>query len=331
MKTQITKYIIAGLVVIFGAASWFYVDEAINVPASSTWLIPAIWFSLFFIAIALGAILIKQKYLIFSALAIGLFSSLIFTFSFWHILALAFSFLLIFLGAERIAKDLKLNIKFDIAKSVRTGKTMLILALSIAITSQYYSEIKNNNNINIIPKFETGDAVSKILPMIYPDMKDNQKTELTVDEFISEISKQNAEGFLGNILESQGLNEKNTGVSKEQMKKMLEADQGKIIEQERESLSQITGMKLTGQEKISDVFSEMINGKINEFFSTSFKADNLPFLPFIASFILFLTVASLGSFLGSIVGYFVAFIFWILRKAELVKVSKVMTEVEVVE
>ena len=331
MKTKITKYIIVGLGVVFGVASWLSVERAINVENSSTWLVPAIWFSLFYIVLALGAIVVKDKVILIPFLAVGFFSSLIFTFSFWHIALLVFSFLFVFLAVERIAKDTKLNIKLDITKSVHTGKTMLILALSIAITSQYYFELKNTNKINIIPKFETSDAVSQILPMMYPDLKEDEKSDLTVDEFILEMSKKGADGMLGNILESQGLNEKNIGVSEDQMKKIIESDQDMILTEGRENFSQIAGIHLTGQEKIADVFSQMINNKINEFFSRNFKEDNLPFLPFIASVILFLTVASIGSFLGSIAGYLTAFIFWLLRKIKLIQISKVMVEVEIVE
>jgi len=331
MKTKIIKYIVAGLIVVFGVASWLSVERAINVPESSTWLVPSILFSLFYIALSLGAILIKNKTFLISILVASFFSNLIFTFSFWHALILFFSFFLALAGLERISNDIKSNIKFDITKSVRTGKTMLILALSIIITSQYYFEIKDTGKINIIPKFEAGDAVNQILPRIYPELKDSEKSDLTVDEFILKMSKENSDSFLGNILESQGLDEKQIGVSKSQIEKIIATDQGKILAEQRKSFSEIAGVPLTGQEKISDVFSEMINNKINEFFSTSLERDSMPFLPFITSFILFLTVASLGSFLGSICGYLSALVFWILRKINLVQVSKVMVEMEIVE
>ncbi|HAT74198.1 MAG: hypothetical protein US30_C0019G0024 [Candidatus Moranbacteria bacterium GW2011_GWF2_36_839] len=331
MKTRITKYVIAGLMVVFGALAWFSVERAINVPSSSTWLVPSIWFILFYIAIASGAILIKDKIVLISALVFSFLANFIFSFSFWHIVILFFSFFLALAGLERISRDIKSNIKFDIAKSVRTGKIMLILALSIIITSQYYVEVKDTGKINIIPKFEAGDAVNQILPRIYPELKDSEKSDLTVDEFILKMSKENSDSFLGNILESQGLDEKQIGVSKSQIEKIIATDQGKILAEQRKSFSEIAGVPLTGQEKISDVFSDMINNKINEFFSTSLEKDSMPFLPFIASFILFLTVASLGSFLGSICGYLSALVFWILRKINLIQVSKVMVEMEIVE
>jgi len=331
MKKKITKYIIAGLIVVLGVASWLSVERAINVSESSTWLVPSIIFASFYIALSLGAILIKNKTVFISVLVGSLFSNLFFVFSFWHVLILLFAFFLALAGLERISNDIKSNIKFDITKSVRTGKTMLILALSIMITSQYYFEVRDTGKINIIPKFEAGDVVNQILPRIYPELKDSGKSDLTVDEFILKMSKENSDSFLGNILESQGLDEKQIGVSKSQIEKIIATDQGKILAEQRKSFSEIAGVPLTGQEKISDVFSEMINNKINEFFSTSLEKDSMPFLPFIASFILFLTVASLGSLLGSICGYLSALVFWILRKTNSVLVSKKMVEMEMVE
>ncbi|MDO9231700.1 MAG: hypothetical protein Q7U36_04475 [bacterium] len=331
MKTKITKYIVAGLIVVLGVVSWFSIDQAINVPTSSTWLVPSILFMLFFIILALGAILIKNRIILISALVLSFLANLFFAFSFWHILILFFSFFLALAGLERISKDIKSNIKFDINKSVRTGKTMLILALSIVITSQYYTVVKNTNKINVIPKFEVGDAVSQILPRLYPELKNNQKSDLTVDQFIQEMSKQNSDSMLGNILESQGLDEKQIGANKSQIEKIIATDQGKILAEQRKSFSQIAGIELTGQEKISDVFSEMINGRINSLFSSSSQAGGHPFLPGIMSAVLFLTVASLGSLLGSICGYLTALVFWMLRKASLVQVSKVMVEMEIVE
>jgi hypothetical protein len=331
MKTKITKYVIAGLIVVLGFVSWMTVDWAINIPTFSTWLVPSIWFILFFIALTLGAILIRKKILLFSVLAVGLFSSLYFAFSFWHALILILCFFLALTGLERISSDLSRNIKFSITKSVRTGKTLIILALSIAITSQYYAQVKNTDKIKIIPKLEIGETVNQILPMIYPDLKDSTEDDLTVDEFISEMSKQNADVILQDTLQNSGMDLKSTGMSEEQMAQIVSSNQDKILKEQRKSFSSIAGVPLTGEEKISGVFSEMINDRINRFFSPSLQKNSQPFLPWIASFFLFLTVASLGSFFGSLAGYLVALIFLIMRKNGLVKVSKKMVEMEVIE
>ena len=330
MKTTITKYVIAGLAVISGIVSWMTVDWAINIPNSSHWALPTICFTIFFITIALSVILIKKRYIILLILAASFFASLFFSFSLWHVLMLLLCFLLAGVAAERIAADLRLNIKFNISRSVRTGRSLMILALSIAIASQYYAEIRNNNQIEIIPEFEMGDAINRILPMMFPDLKNNLEDDLTVDDFIKEVSEQNIGNFIGDS-STIDLPGGSVALSNDQMEQIVQNSQDRIIEEERKNLSKMAGMTLTGDEKISDVFSEMINQKINTFFAPSLQPGSQPILPWLASFILFLTVASLGSLLGSLVGYFIALLFWIMRKIGLVSVSRVQVEMEVID
>jgi hypothetical protein len=330
MKTTITKYAIAGMAVLLGIISWMTVDWAIKLPNFSNWLIPSIFFTLFFIMLVLSAILIRQWSVILSILAVSFFASLYFAFSFWHFLILFLCFLLTWIGLARIIQDLNLNIKLSITKSVRTGKSIIILALSIAIASQYYTEVRNSNQINIIPKLKMGSAVNQILPMVYPNLKNSAQNDLTVDQFISEIAKQNTDSFLAGDTDKQKyLN--SAGINNEQITQIINSNQDKILEEERKNFSQMAGMTLSGNEKISDVFSEMINNRINDLFSPSLQGDNLPFLPLLAAFILFLTVASLGSVIGSLAGYFLAFVFWLMRKMDLVKISKTTVEMEIIE
>ena len=329
MKTKITKYIIIGVAVVSGVISWMTIDRAINVPNSSHWLIPSIFFSILFIAITLSAILIKNRYILTSMLAVIFLASLYFSFSAWHVLMLLLCFFLIWAGLERIASDSRLNIKFNISRSIRTGKTLIILALSIAITSQYYTEIKNNNQIRIIPELEMGGAVNEILPMMFPGLKDIPENDATVDQFIMEISKQSLDTF-----SETNLNNSPTGSSllnNDQMAQIIQSSQEKIFEEERKNLSKMAGVPLSGNEKISDVFSGMINEKINSFFAPSLQSGSQPILPFLASLILFLTVAYLGSIFGSLMGYITACVFWLMRSIGLIAVSKVATEMEVIE
>jgi len=330
MKKTIAKYVIAGLAVISGIVSWMTVDWAINIPNSSHWVLPTICFTVFFITIALSVILIKKRYIILLILATSFFASLFFSFSLWHVLLLLLSFILAEVAAERIAADLRLNIKFNISRSVRTGRTLMILALSIAISSQYYAEIRNNNQIEIIPEFQMGGTINQILPMMFPDLKNNLEDDLTVDEFILEITEQNIGNFTGDSL-GIVLPDGNMALSDNQMDRIVQNSQDRIIEEERKNLSQMAGMTLTGDEKISDVFSEMVNQKINTFFAPSLQPGSQPILPWLASIILFLTVASLGSLLSSLVGYLIAFIFWLMRKTSLVNISKVQVEMEVID
>ena len=331
MKTKITKYILTFVIIVFGIASWSSVERAINVPTSSTWLVPIIFFTIFFVGLSLGAILIKEKVILFSALAISFFTSLFFTFSFWHIGVIIFSFFVAMLATEKMRKDVTLNIKVDLQKSIRTGKAILILALAIVTTSQYYFETKDTPKANIIPKMETGALTGKILPIIYPNLKNNSKDDLTVDEFILEMSKENSNSILSSFLENPENSQIASMIGKEGAQKINNVNQNVILLEGRKNLENIAGTKLTGQEKISDVFSDMISSRMNEIFSPALTEDNRPIVSAVSALILFLTIISLGPFLGFVAIYLAVSIFWLMRKADLVKISKVMMEVERVE
>ena len=326
MKTQITKYVLAFLISFFGLFLWLSVDRAINVENASDWMVPIIYFGLFFITLSLGSIIIKQKVLLYSALAISFLSNLIFTFSFWHLSMIIFSFLLTSIGIERIAKEIKTGIKLDLYRSIRIGKSILIISLAFCISSQYYFETKNTSRLNTIPQFKADYLTSKIISTIYPDLKTMDTENITVDAFILKTSTDSSGDLMEKMLGSSMLNEEI-----ENKEKIAKESQEQLLKEGRLKISDIAGREVSGSEKISTVFSEIINSKVNTYFSPSLGGENSSIISWIAVFVLFLTIISLGSFLSFIMLYLAMFIFWILRKTELVKVSKVMVEMEIIE
>lgn len=331
MKTKIIKYILVFAIMLSGFASWFSIDRAVNVSDSSTWLVPIIWFSIFFINLSLGAIIINDKKILFSALALSFFSSLIFTFSFWYFGILLISFFVAGIAVRKISNDLELNIKISLTKSIRTGKVFLILALALASSSQYYFETKDTPLANIIPKFETREITAQILPMIYPNFKNDSQEELTVDEFLLEMSSENSDNILSGFLSDSKTSEVASMIGKEQMKEITLANQEMILKEGRKNLEDIVGRDITGQEKMSDVFSDMISARMNEIFSSALARNEWPMISALPASILFLTIISLGPFLGFLAIYAAVFIFWLFKVFGLVKISKEMKEVEVVE
>ena len=325
MKTQITKHVLAFLILLFGLLLWISVDRAINIPQSSTWLIPIICFSLFFISISLGSFIIKKKIISYFALVISFLFSLIFTFSLWHLGILIFSSLLAYVAMEKIAKEIRNGIILDVFKSIRLGRTILILAIALSVSSQYYFEIKNTNQASAIPEFKIDKMSSKIIPAIYPDLENMEKENLTVDEFILKTSTEKSGNLITEMLGASKLDGEITN------SKFTPEDQAQLLKEGRLKISELTGREVFGSERISDIFSEIISSKINTYFSPKLVEENSSIISWIAALVLFLTIISLGSFLSFVVIYLAVFIFWILRKTELVRVSKVMMEVEVVE
>ena len=321
-KQKILKYILIFLTLLFSFLAWFSVSQAINVPTASTWGAPILWFSFFFISLSLCIVLIKHLIRTELVVLASFLLSLLFVFNwektFQHLLIILVSILFAFWGIRRIRQDLKLNIKIDLWKTLRTGSTFFILALSLTIASQYYWETKNTSLENTLPKFKI-DALSekltsKVLSFVNPDFKNLDEENITVDQFILETRKKQFTESLA---------------SEELSNELFENSQALVLEEGRRQLSDLAGVKLNGQEKLSDIFSSTVNNRINNLISPSFSENSkLPLLHLILAFILFLTVASLSSFLGILLIPLANLIFFGFRKSGWIEIIKIQKEVE---
>ncbi|MCD6149886.1 hypothetical protein J7J13_03830 [bacterium] len=349
MKKQILKYSLIFLTLLFSFFAWLSVDQAVNNPESSNWLVPVIWFSLFFIILALSIVLIKETYVLTGLLAVSFLSSFIFVFNGWHFLPVVLSLLLAYLAMARIKNDLKLNVKIDLWKTIRRGRMLLIISLAIIITSQYYFGVKDFKASALIPQLKPGDIAnglaSRIISTINPGIKISEDKDMTVDQFILQTQKMNdqknagisvdkeidkivAEKF-GDTASPSRLDE----IKKEYAKNMEEPDgRNMILEEGRKQLSEIAGRELAGEEKISEVISEMINSKITNFLGVSMdNPKKVPLIPIALAIIIFLTVISLGSFLSPLWMLLSALIFTILAKTKIIQIKKVPVEMEIIE
>ncbi|HPN96752.1 MAG TPA: hypothetical protein PLK35_03215 [Candidatus Moranbacteria bacterium] len=355
MKQKILKYSLIFFTLVFSFLGWLSVDRAINVDDSSVWLAPMACFSFFFLFLSLSFILVKEKAFSILTLFLSLSFSLIFIFDISRLVFFLFSLLLLTVALERIRKDVNLNIKVDILKTLGTGKTLMVIAISLFISSQYYSEIKISSRESIVPKIEMGSRgefiTSKILSAINPQFKDIDSQSVTVDQFILETQKSqmNEMGFsvdgekeIEKVLDQNGLlavlpDQKETmkqeaiekfNQSKEEISRSA---QELILKEGRDRLSEISGIKLSGNEKISVIFSETINRKINDYFKPKADMNGMPLLPVVLALILFLSIVPLGNFLTIFLTRIAKIIFKILVRLEIIKINKVVTEVEKIE
>mgnify|MGYP006927328540 FL=1 len=304
--------------------SWQSIDRAINVPEASNWGVPILLFSLLFVLFYLGTILIRRFLILQAMFLAALALSFVFSFSFGHLVISAIAYLLILWSLMKIKRDLHLNVKVSLWKSIGSGSLLMLFAVSLMISSQYYAEVKDLSSARLIPKFNvgemTGGATSKILSAVNPDFKKLDQEGLTVDQFILETQKSEEP-----MEAPQGLG----GA----MTERLAVEQERLLLQEgRKKFSEIAGKPLTGQEKISDVFSGIINQRIDQYLGgrMSDSGGKSP-LPFILAVALFLTVFPLGSLLSTVWIIVVGIIIWIFKKTDLIRIAKVPVEMEVIE
>ena len=342
--------------VIISFFSWGSVDKAINSSASGEWMLPIIFFSIFFILLYLVAILIKENYILQLLPLFCFFLSFLFVINFWHFAAILLDFAFVIIGIYRIRRDINLNIKVNLGKTITTGKQFIIIAVAIVVSSQYFLTIKDKDFQYVIPQVQSSKLfdtlTSNVLGMINPDFKNISNENTTVDEFIIETQKNQLEsGNLSDLTQDQvdkTIEDKfGDTISSEQKEslrqeaenrlsdansKIIENNQEVLLTESRKSLSQLVGKDLTGQEKVSEIFPEMINKKITDYFKPKMgEKSSLPFLPIVLAILLFLTIIPLGSILNIFWTLIVRLIFWILVKSRVVTVSKVQKEVEVIE
>lgn len=356
VKKQILKYGLIFLMIANSFFAWRSIEKAINVSASSDWIVPIVLFSSFFILLYLSAILIEERYFIYVALLFCLSLSFIFVLVNWHFASVLIGFLLASFGIYHIRRDLGLNIKINLSKIIYAGKTFVIIGIAIVISSQYFYTIKDKDLENLLPKIQSSRTfdmmTSKFLAFINPDFKNISGSSTTVDEFIIETQRRRAadeniatipddqldasiEAQMGSNLSLQQKEElkKNTRDRlKDMNSELLENNQQIILEESRKNLSEVTGKKLTGQEKVSEIFPQMINKKIVDYFRPKAdQNDSLPLLPVILAIILFLTIVPIGSFLNIFWTLLSRLIFWILSRTGAISIGKIQKDVEMIE
>ncbi len=331
--------------------SWYSVERAINVFNSSTWLAPMAWFFLLFTLLCLEFVLVKNRIVSGAAAVVSCALSLVFAPSLVHLGACFFGISLIFLAEDGIKKDLELNIKIDLGKTIRTGKSFLVLALAVLITSQYYFSVRDST-AGKVPKFELGGIsetlTPRILSAVNPSFKNIESEDLTVDQFILQIEESQKESggleindgdldkLIGQPSGAELTSQQRELIKKDALEKMNQAegalDESKkafILQEGRKKFSEIAGRELTGTEKMSVVFSDAINNKISDYFQPSLaESGGFPLLPMVFSLILLLTIIPLGSFLSRFSIYLCRLVFWIMVKRNYVMIEKVMMEVE---
>lgn len=339
MQKKVIISVLSAATLIISFFAWRSVDQAINVPGASQWIAPIIWFTLLFTVLCLDIVLIKEAYIEALLFVFSTALSFIFVRSIGHLLAFVLGFILFFLASNYINKDLKNNIKINLWKSMRMGRMLIVLGLALVITSQYYFEAINLGAKNMIPQFKiddfSGKATSKILTQINPNLAVLEKEGLTVDELLLQVSKQDqppgASQQMDKIIEMEYGNLAPS--DKEEIKEGAARESEKILLQEgRKKLAEYVGHDLTGQEKVSDIFSEIVNNKINDFFQPGIAGpESSSAVPLVIAILLFLTIISLGSILGSVGMLAVIIIFILLVKLKVVNIRKEMKEVEIIE
>ncbi len=148
--------------VMFAIFSWRAVDQIVRAGGNGTWVVPMFLFMFLFVCLCLDIVLFEDAVFLELLLVGSLLIGVVFTLNLWHLLGTIVGGYFLFLAARKIRRDLELNIKIDLLKSLRTGKAMLILAIAFVVSMQYFSVVSQLKGQILIPRIEIGGVSSKI-------------------------------------------------------------------------------------------------------------------------------------------------------------------------
>lgn len=328
------KYVLPSLMIVASFFAWFSIYRAMKIPEASIWLVPAFCFSLYVISICLVAVMVRQEIVVELAIAFSFLLSLVFTFSIGYLLILILCTLFMLYAVRNIRKDLDLNVKINLWKSLYTGKFKIALSLAIIISSQFFFFVSKTDGQKTVPKFDVSSITSKlvkpILGIINPEFKKIEQDGITVDQFILIESKKDildGEEMIYEQIPYDLPNEQKEALKQQALQQINDL----MLQTGRQNLSQITEKNLKGDEKIGDVFVGFIDKRINDYFQPKVGEDApSSLLAYIVSMILFLTIWPIGSILALIWFVVVIIIFKILLYFGLVKIKTITVEREMI-
>jgi hypothetical protein len=323
MKKQIIKYtlIVATLVVAFLA--WYSIDRLIAGYGSYWWLGALFLFGAYFILICLDILLIEKKLTLLLLIPISFLISWIFTLDILHLIVPGIIFLIVWHFINLIRKDLKSIVFIDLNKVFYIRKLWLIVALALAVAGQYYFQVKDLPEQKIVPKFKMND-ISKTL--IVTTLGQYNPAFYTVEEENATVNQFLLENYSQVKSQSQSQSQEGSTIGGA----VKEVNREEFLAEGLAQISTMAGRQVNGNEKIDDVFPEIVNKQLEEHMVKEDPSGPELTAPALA-LILFLSILGLGSLLGYFLVLGLRIIFWFFKKFRWVRFTKVPVEMEVID
>ncbi len=314
---------VIALVILFAVAFVAYfgfssVMDAVLLTGASVFLAPIAWFFLAIILFSVGAVIWRER--IYQAVGSGilLLPSFFFAPTLVHAAVLIVAALLVFGGLIRIGHELTSRLKLSLYRSVFIGMSQIIFALSLVISSQYYTHIESLPWNRLVPSFDlaegTGAWVLRVAGTFSPSLASLRNRDLSVDEFLTELRPAVEVGGPTETV-SNGIGEA--------------VRQAEILRSKIE-LSRLLGREVGGTESMNEILSEVLRKKIVAFVSgdTAGAEGKVPFLPFFLAILLFFTIYPVGSLLAPLALSLATALFALLIRAGFIAIKKVPAEQE---
>lgn len=263
---------------------WFILYRAVTVPGSSVWGAPITIFFILLVVFYLSTVFVRRTAYLGAVLAVSVLQSIFFAATPLH-----FSLLLLSAGGayyamRNVRASLEHSIKLSFFDSFMNGRSYLVLALIMAITSQYYALVSRAGKEVNLPTFEISRDVAFSLGKLYGRLNPkysffSSAREMTVDNYILQSQS--------SVLYGQNA-----------------AAVSAVLERGRTQLSGLAGRQLSGSEPVADVFVDFATRKLNDYFavglSQSGKSSPVPLFLTCVLFLTLLPVATVVGYAGTL-------------------------------
>ena len=352
-KKKITVIILAVLLLVFATLLWWATNQIAQAYSVGMLILELISLSLAYIFLQLISLFVQRVFFI-ECIAVCAFAvSIVFAPHLWHIVFVALASLLLLRGLSMIRKDMRLNVKISLWKSLHLGKNLLLFAFALVLSSQYFFAAANRSGDALIPGLEVGKIGSKLVleavSYINPQYQSLQEETLTVDDFLLQSYNQqqedeyaglDVESFVSMQSDMQSLPSEQQEIMKDELKKRISNINQSTVDLQKElaleggrmELAKFAGREVSGSEKISQVFSSAIESKINEFFAPNAEMpQRAKAYQFIVAIVFFLSIFSTGSLFWWPWTLLAVGIFRLCVRLKAITIDKKQDEMEIIE
>lgn len=337
-KNKIFAYSVLALNAIAAWISWWVLAGAIFGRMHHVWLYPVLAFSVWGIAFTLTAIFVRKKmyiHLSFLAGAIGYPFFLGFSFS---ILGLLLAMLLLIFTEIQTKKEIARGITINFYQLVSHTLKYFVTAVCVLIAAAYYFSITDKaaaptptfvEEKTLETEMDWGlKAAGLVLSDDKKSMIDDISNGETVDEFLSKnfvdpgIDENMA--TVNNVVPG-GATDTTKLIGDAAASKMKEG----MLAKSKKDLSKQLGVDVVGEQPMKNVLMAYIDKTERGFFE--YSGTDKFYIPIILAAGIFLTARILGTLVDIFLGLLILGIIRLLRKAGIIQVKRVQSEVAVIE
>ncbi len=203
-------------------------------------------------------------------------------------------------GIRSIQHEAEDHLNFRFFRNVRSGQTLFIFSMALAISSGFFSLQQGATWESLITRFQVSEGTSSIIMgaagFIYPELRGSSDGAMTVDQFLLSMQEGDGNSSFVQKITASGI----ASLPSTLMDSFADSSRAAFLAAGHEQLAKLAGRPVQGGERISDVFAATLKGRIVTALAGISPAEHaMPrFVPFLLSVLLFLTLLPIGSLFG---------------------------------